>query len=132
VQKHTSAFLPVLETCTNYASCAATVNPLLAQDIHLFSTTGERLTFKHCHSETASAVRNLLLALLAHATGRIFHSAPMPFRHKPRRKTISLKKDHLEVLAHVRLESLTYRTLRGTLSPNEAPWPGLICRNYLY
>ncbi|HTM38501.1 MAG TPA: hypothetical protein VL156_17245, partial [Terriglobales bacterium] len=35
-----SANLPVLETCTNYASCAATVNPRLAQDIHLFSTAG--------------------------------------------------------------------------------------------
>ena len=35
----------------------------------------------------------------AHATKRIFHSAPMPFRHKPMRKSISLKKDHLEVLA---------------------------------
>ena len=30
--------LPVLETCTNYASCATTVDPLAAQDIHLFST----------------------------------------------------------------------------------------------
>jgi hypothetical protein len=36
----------------------------------------------------------------AHATNRISHSAPMPFRHKPRRKTISLKKDHLEVSAN--------------------------------
>jgi len=36
-----SANLPVLETCTNYASCALTVNPWLAQDIHLFSTAGE-------------------------------------------------------------------------------------------
>jgi hypothetical protein len=34
------------------------------------------------------------------ATKRISHSAPMPFRHKPRRKTISLKKDHLEVSAN--------------------------------
>ena len=58
-------------------------------------------------------------------------TTPMPFRHKPRRKSISLKKDHLEVLAHVRLESLTYRTLRGTLSPNEAPWPGLDILLYL-
>ena len=33
--------LPVLETCTSYAFVALTVNPLLAQDIHLFSTTGE-------------------------------------------------------------------------------------------
>jgi hypothetical protein len=33
--------LPVLETCTNYASYAATVNPLGSQDFHLFSTTGE-------------------------------------------------------------------------------------------
>ena len=94
-----SANLPVLETCTNYASCAATVNPLRAQDIHLFSTIGERLIPEHCRSETALAVRNLLLAL-SHATKRIPRSAPMPFRHKPRRKTISLKKDHLEVLAN--------------------------------
>jgi len=28
------------------------------------------------------------------------HIAPVPFRHKPRRKTISLKKDHLEVFAN--------------------------------
>jgi len=34
----TSASLPVLETCTNYASCAITVNPLRSQDIHPFST----------------------------------------------------------------------------------------------
>jgi hypothetical protein len=110
--------LPVLETCTNYASCAAIVNPLLAQEIHLFSTAGElNVSFKRSSQ---------------HATKRVSRSAPMPFRHKPRRKTISLKKDHLEVLANVKLESLTYRTLRGTLSPNEAPWPGLICRNNLY
>jgi len=63
------------------------------------------------------------------SSSRLVAHRTMPFRHKPRRKTISLIKDHLEVLAHVRLESLTYRTLRGTLSPNEAPWPGLICRN---
>jgi hypothetical protein len=49
---------------------------------------------------TASAVRNLLLALYRHATERISHTAPMPFRHKPRRKTISLIKDHLEVSAN--------------------------------
>ena len=52
--------LPVLETCTSYASCAGTVNPLLAQDIHLFSTAGECLVSEHGHSETAPAVRNLL------------------------------------------------------------------------
>ena len=28
------------------------------------------------------------------------HSTPMPFRHQPRRKSISLKKDHLEVSAN--------------------------------
>jgi hypothetical protein len=33
--------LPVLETCTNYAFGTLTVNPLVAQDIHLFSTTGK-------------------------------------------------------------------------------------------
>ena len=91
--------LPVLETCTNYASCAATVNPLRSQDIHLFSTTWERLVFKLV-IPNGSAVRNLLLALYQHATERISHTAPMPYRHKPRRKTISLKKDHLEVLAN--------------------------------
>ena len=37
---------------------------------------------------TASAGRNLLLALYKHATERISHTAPMPFRHKPRRKTL--------------------------------------------
>ena len=78
--------LPVLETCTNYASCAATVNPLLAQDIHPFSTAGELN-----HSIERSSL---------HATKRISHTAPMPFRHKPRRKTISLIKDHLEVSAN--------------------------------
>jgi hypothetical protein len=91
--------LPVLETCTSYASCAATVNPLLAQDIHLFSTAGERTQIKGLSSSlsfrTASAVRNH-----KHATERISHTAPMPFRHKPRRKTISLIKDHLEVSAN--------------------------------
>jgi hypothetical protein len=78
--------LPVLETCTNYASCAATVNPLRSQDIHLFSTTGE--------------LNDSFQRSSKHATKRISHSALMPFRHKPRRKTISLKKDHLEVLAN--------------------------------
>ena len=92
--------LPVLETCTNYASCAATVNPLLAQDIHPFSTAGEHaqiegLAIPNGFSREASA-----LTLAAHATKRISHTAPMPFRHKPRRKTISLIKDHLEVSAN--------------------------------
>jgi hypothetical protein len=35
-----------------------------------------------------------------HATKRISRTAPIPFRHKPRRKTISLIKDHLEVSAN--------------------------------
>jgi hypothetical protein len=35
-----------------------------------------------------------------HATKRISRTAPVPFRHKPRRKTIGLRKDHLEVLAN--------------------------------
>src|ERR1700687_1256198 len=79
--------LPVLETCTNYASCAATVNPLLAQDFHLFSTV--------------QGAKSLIEEeLCMHATKRFFHSTPMPFRHKPRRKSISLKKDHLEVSAN--------------------------------
>ena len=82
--------LPVLETCTNYAFGALTVNPLLAQDIHLFSTTGE----------ASRLFLRLLKRSCQHATKRIFHTAPMPFRHKPKRKTISLRKDHLEVSAN--------------------------------
>jgi hypothetical protein len=34
---------------------------------------------------------------------------------------IGLRKDLSEVLAFVRLEGLTYRTLRGALSPNVKP-----------
>ena len=43
------------------------------------------------------------------------------FRHEPSRKVIGLRKDLSEVLAFVRLEGLTYRTLRGALSPNVKP-----------
>jgi len=58
--RDTSASLPVLETCTNYASCAATVNPLRVQDFHLFSTTVSALKPSGLAFRTASAVRNLL------------------------------------------------------------------------
>ena len=52
--------LPVLETCTNYAFATITVNPLLAQDFHLFSTArGAKTLIKE--------------ELCAHATKRIFH-----------------------------------------------------------
>ena len=44
---------------------------------------------------TASSVRNLPLALYKHATEHISHTAPMPFRHKPRRKTIKFDKRSL-------------------------------------
>ena len=44
-----------------------------------FPQIGERLTFKVCHSETASAVRNLLWLSPGRATKRISHTAPMPF-----------------------------------------------------
>ena len=84
--------LPVLETCTNYASCATTVNPMLAQDIHLFSTAGE---LNHSQINTLrGALRTRRNASSTCTT------TPMPFRHKPRRKSISLKKDHLEVSAN--------------------------------
>src|ERR1700687_3854802 len=43
--------LPVLATGTNYASRTATVNPLRSQDIHLFSTTGERPNLRAGHSK---------------------------------------------------------------------------------
>jgi hypothetical protein len=52
--------LPVLETCTNYAFGAPTVNPLVAQDIHLFSTI----------RGANSLVKE---ELYAHATKRTFH-----------------------------------------------------------
>ena len=48
----------------------------------------------------AGVSRNLFLGSLSHATKRISRTPPMPFRHKPRRKTISLIKDHLEVSAN--------------------------------
>jgi hypothetical protein len=86
--------------------------PLSTRCDHRISTCfpqpGSALLKKHCHSEpptrrtcaTRGVSRNLLFALFQHATKRISRSAPVPFRHKPRRKTISLKKDHLEVLAN--------------------------------
>jgi len=43
-----------------------------------------------------------------------------PFRHQPKRKSANLIKDLVEVLA------TNAKTLRGSLSPNETPWPGLI------
>ena len=43
-----------------------------------------------------------------------------PFRHQPKRKSANLIKDLVEVLAK------NAKTLRGSLSPNETPWPGLI------
>src|SRR4029077_12152038 len=43
------------------------------------------------------------------------------FRHEPSRKMIGLRKDLSEVLAFVRPDGLTYRTLRGALSPNVKP-----------
>ena len=43
-----------------------------------------------------------------------------PFRHQPKRKSTNLIKDLVEVLAK------NAKTLRGSLSPNETPWPGLI------
>ena len=51
---------PVLETCTNYASCATTVNPLRSQDFHLFSTTGELndFPFGQCPRGTGSLTRS--------------------------------------------------------------------------
>ena len=85
--------LPVLETCTNYASCATTVNPKLAQDIHLFSTTGR---LQDSLSETRNPTKE---ELSARDETHLPHT-PMPFRHKPRRKRIRLKKDHLEVSAN--------------------------------
>ena len=140
---------PVLETYTNYAFTRPTVNPLQSQDFHLFSTAGERQRVKNhsskplsfraacsragatraCRGTCFTCLRLFFSTRQNASSSRLVAHRTMPFRHKPRRKTISLIKDHLEVLAHVRLESLTYRTLRGTLSPNEAPWPGLICRN---
>jgi hypothetical protein len=86
--------LPVLETCTNYAFAAPTVNPLLAQDIHLFSTTGEA---SRLLSEARK--RNRKEEPSARDETHLPHT-PMPFRHKPRRKSSSLKKDHLEVSAN--------------------------------
>jgi hypothetical protein len=43
-----------------------------------------------------------------------------PFRHQPKRKSANLIKDLVKVLA------TNAKTLRGSLSPNETPWPGLI------
>ena len=55
------------------------------------------------HSRGAKSLSNQYIKRSsAHATKRIFRllTTPMPFRHKPRRKSISLKKDHLEVSAN--------------------------------
>jgi hypothetical protein len=112
-----SANLPVLETCTNYASCALTVNPRLAQDIHLFSTARGTLRplIRQCPLGNAHVGPSLRPGQVEQCStipefdrarsktllppGRQ-HSTPMPFRHQPRRKSISLKKDHLEVSAN--------------------------------
>ncbi len=48
---------------------------------------------------TAGELNHSFKRSCQHATKRISHTAPMPFRHKPRRKTIRLIKDHLEVSA---------------------------------
>ena len=72
-----NANLPVLETCTNYASCATTVNPPLAQDIHLFSTAGNlygpRGTGSLTRPGRAKARHLNEPELAAHATKRISH-----------------------------------------------------------
>ena len=93
-----SANLPVLETCTNYASCAVTVNPLDIQDFHLFSTIG-KLTGP-CRDRSLTCPgrakldsfqisdRNCRTRDKTHLPPGRHYTALMPFRHKPRRKTL--------------------------------------------
>ena len=51
-------------------------------------------------SSKARLCRNCRTRSKTHLPPGRQHSTPMPFRHQPRRKSISLKKDHLEVSAN--------------------------------
>jgi len=102
---HAYTNLPVLETCSNYASARRLSTHCNHRISTCFSQPWGAQPIKHfCHSRRLqpwgicfslfSARDKTHLPLGSCARADAF------FRQQPRRKTISLKKDHLEVLAN--------------------------------
>ena len=132
----TGATSSVLETFQTYRAELLTVNPLCSQDFHLFFTLGElrpeepsfarpwtaeggrpHVGNSHAGSflETATRVLPLLLGpSFARLGGQ---ECP---RHTRRRKSLNLRKDHLEVVA------TNAKPFEEPCPRMTAPWPELI------
>ena len=100
------------------SSHCSPVNSLCTQDFHLFL---------HKRGARPSAPIQPLGSSVYAQQNVIFRlRGPMPNRQQAAAEEDSFEKRSLGGSCD------NAKTLRGTLSPNEAPWPGLICRISLY
>jgi hypothetical protein len=114
------------ETLQNYAFPATTVNPLHTQNFHRRGTWQLALGIWPAQDRNGlNAKCQLPSAAFLQARARMdFRSLQRRFSARADTEANDSKKDPVwRFLQTVKPEDLTYRTLRGTQSPNPAPWP---------